>query len=153
MSNTLVKHGNPLLKSNAHAGSWRQLFFATLAQVGTVRKACDAIGISSQEVRQARRVDPAFDQLLTDYIEDFTERLEDVLYQKALAGHTVELIFALKGLNGPKYKERGTNVVVNDNSRKIISAKTYIGFSPDDWEQQENKDVVLIDQNESSHTV
>lgn len=120
---------NPLLGGNPEI--WRPLFLRVLRNTGQIRDAAEAVGLTPQSVRSAMNRDPSFAVLVDESIVDATELLETECRRRALAGSDLLLIFMLKALKPDKYRDK----VQPDKAGSVINVKTYVGFSPDDWDR------------------
>jgi hypothetical protein len=85
--------------------SQKKRFIETLKAQGTVYHAAQAAGISRWTAYRWRQDDAEFADRWDDSIEDAVDAVESVLYQKALAGDVVSMIFYLKA-HRPKYRDR-----------------------------------------------
>lgn len=112
---------------------WRTLFLRVLRNKGTVRAAAEQIGLTTRSVRQAIKQDPAFAELVQEALEDNTELLEEVAYRRALEGDNLMTIFMLKARKPEVYRD---NYRRDDANGPIVMVKTYVGFSPDEWDKQ-----------------
>lgn len=113
-------------------------FLAAFAEVGTVKSAAKAAGISRTTHYNWLRDDPAYAVALEQAAADAGDRLEAEAVRRAVEGwdepvfHRGEvvgyvhkysdtlLIFALKGAKPEKYKDAGTSVVnVHNDNRSV----------------------------------
>lgn len=92
------------------------------------------VGITSRKVRSEMTSNPAFAVLVNDSLLDATELLEASAFKRALEGDNLMTIFLLKGLKPEKYRDNYK--ASDDANRPIINVKTYVGFSPDDWDMK-----------------
>src|SRR4030095_15942279 len=72
---------------------------------GTVSHAAEAAGVSRNTTYRWRHDDHEFASLWDEAHENAVDRVESVLYQKALSGDTIALIFYLKA-HRPIYRDR-----------------------------------------------
>src|ERR1043165_2710618 len=119
---------NPLVNPKTQS-AWRPLFLRVLRNSFTLREAAERIGITSLMVRSAMRDDPEFAELVNQAMEDATALLEAEAHRRAMEGSDLLLIFILKARNPNKYRDKPTEV-----NNKTINLKTYVGFSPDEWD-------------------
>jgi len=85
--------------------SQKKKFVAALTSHGTVLHAAQAAGISRQTAYRWRQDDREFASLWNEAHENAVEAVESVLYQKALSGDTIAMIFYLKA-HRPIYRDR-----------------------------------------------
>ena len=83
----------------------KKRFIETLAAQGTVSHAAQAAGVSRNTVYRWRDEDREFAEAWYEAHENAVEAVESVLYQKALSGDTVAMIFYLKA-HRPEYRDR-----------------------------------------------
>lgn len=114
---------------------WRNLFFRTLRQVGTLAATCEVLGLRSVEVRKLLITDQAFSETYQSVLQDTKELLEAEVLRRAMNGSDVLLMFALKKLD-PSYKEQ-----YQAPSSTTINVKTYVGFDPDAWDKRNGKTI------------
>jgi len=74
----------------------KKKFIETLEAQGTVLHACKAAGISRQTAYRWQRDDPQFADAWYEAHEQAVDSVENVLFQKALSGDTICMIFYLK---------------------------------------------------------
>ena len=113
--------------------SWRTLFLRVLRNKGTVRAAAEQIGLTTRSVRKAIKDDPAFAELVQEAMEDNTELLEEVALRRALEGDNLMTIFMLKARKPKVYRD---NYREDGQSGPVVMVKTYVGFSPDEWDKR-----------------
>ena len=89
----------------------KKRFIAALTVHGTVYHAAQAAGISRQTAYRWQREDPNFAEQWYEAHENAVEAVESVLYQKALSGDTIAMIFYLKA-HRPIYRDR-MNIDIN----------------------------------------
>ena len=85
----------------------KKRFIETLASQGTVSHAAQAAGVSRNTVYRWRDDDPEFAILWDEAHEQAVDSVESVLFQKALSGDSICLIFYLKA-HRPIYRDRLT---------------------------------------------
>ena len=83
----------------------KKRFIEALTLQGTVYHAAQAAGVSRQTAYRWRREDLQFADLWDEAHETAVDAIESVLYQKALAGDTISMIFYLKA-HRPIYRDR-----------------------------------------------
>src|SRR5687767_3489923 len=74
----------------------KKRFIETLAAQGTVSHAAQAAGVSRNTAYRWRQEDREFASLWDEAHENAVDAVESVLYQKALSGDTIAMIFYLK---------------------------------------------------------
>jgi len=97
--------------------SQKKRFIAALTVQGTVSHAAQAAGVSRNTVYRWRDDDLDFALLWDEAHENAVDAVESVLYQKALSGDTICLIFYLKA-HRPQYRDR-LNVDVKQLNSEI----------------------------------
>jgi transposase-like protein len=85
--------------------SQKKRFIETLAAQGTVSHAAQAAGVSRNTVYRWRIEDREFASRWDDAHEKAVDAVESSLYQKALNGDTICMIFYLKA-HRPQYRDR-----------------------------------------------
>jgi transposase-like protein len=85
--------------------SQKKKFVAALTTHGTVLHAAQAAGISRNTAYRWRQDDREFAGCWDEAHEQAVDAVESVLYQKALSGDTVCMIFYLKA-HRPEYRDR-----------------------------------------------
>ena len=80
-------------------------FLTALSQTLSVREACQIADVGVSTVYRHRSKNRRFRRLWDDAQEAAIQRLEDALYQRALAKDTVAGIFLLKGARPEKYRD------------------------------------------------
>jgi hypothetical protein len=83
----------------------REAFLVAYSKLGTIRAACEAIGINRQTVLNWRNADKKFAARFNETAVEFTEALETIAHQRAVSGSDVLLMFTLKKRD-PSYRER-----------------------------------------------
>jgi len=83
----------------------KKKFIAALTSHGTVFHAAQAAGISRQTAYRWQREDPEFADQWDEAHEQAVDEVESVLFQKALSGDTICMIFYLKA-HRPIYRDR-----------------------------------------------
>src|SRR6185369_5221556 len=83
----------------------KKRFIAALTVQGTVSHAAQAAGVSRNTVYRWRDEDPEFAILWDEAHEQAVDSVESVLFQKALSGDTICMIFYLKA-HRPIYRDR-----------------------------------------------
>jgi hypothetical protein len=95
----------------------KKRFIETLAAQGTVSQAAQAAGVSRNTVYRWRDEDREFAALWDEAHENAVEAVERVLYEKALNGDTICMIFYLKA-HRPQYRDK-LNIDVKQLDREI----------------------------------
>ena len=83
----------------------KKRFIETLAAQGTVSHAAQAAGVSRNTAYRWRQEDHQFACLWDEAHENAVDAVESVLYQSALRGNTLAIIFYLKA-HRPIYRDR-----------------------------------------------
>ena len=83
----------------------KKRFIETLAAQGTVSHAAQAAGVSRNTAYRWRQEDHQFACLWDEAHENAVDAIESVLYQKALSGDTICMIFYLKA-HRPIYRDK-----------------------------------------------
>src|SRR5687768_232619 len=83
----------------------KKRFIETLAAQGTVSHAAEAAGVSRNTVYRWRQEDHEFASLWDEAHENAVDAVESVLYQSALRGNIVAIIFYLKA-HRPIYRDK-----------------------------------------------
>jgi transposase-like protein len=85
--------------------SQKKRFIGTLAKQGTVSHAAKAAGVSRNTPYRWRHEDSEFAEAWDEAHETAVDAVESVLYQSALSGNIVAMIFYLKA-HRPIYRDR-----------------------------------------------
>ena len=107
----------------------KKRFIAALEAKGTVLHACKAAGISRQTAYRWRDDDPEFAILWDEAHEQAVDSVESVLFQKALSGDTICMIFYLKA-HRPIYRDR-LNIDIQQLKSEIEEKMARCGMTPD----------------------
>jgi transposase-like protein len=107
----------------------RKSLIETLATQGTVSHAAQAAGVSRNTVYRWRDEDREFASLWNEAHETAVDTVESVLYQKALSGDTICMIFYLKA-HRPMYRDK-LNIDVNQLQSEIEERMAELGITPD----------------------
>src|ERR1041384_3832871 len=107
----------------------KKRFIAALEAQGTVLHACKAAGISRQTAYRWRDEDPEFAILWDEAHEQAVDSVESVLFQKALSGDTICMIFYLKA-HRPIYRDR-LSVDVEQLKSDIEEKMANLGMTPE----------------------
>src|SRR4029079_1003699 len=83
----------------------KKRFIETLASQGTVSHAAQAAGVSRNTAYRWKHRDREFASLWDEAHENAVDVVESVLYQKALSGDTIAIIFYLKA-HRPIYRDK-----------------------------------------------
>ena len=83
----------------------KKKFIETLTEQGTVLHAAKAAGVSRWTAYRWRKEDPEFDSRWDEALENAVDVVENSLYQKAVSGDTICMIFYLKA-HRPIYRDR-----------------------------------------------
>lgn len=128
-----------LHKDHPMCGHWRNLFFRTFREIGTIATTCDALGIKSSDVRKLIQTDPEFAESFQDARLDTQDKLEAEVIRRAMNGSDVLLMFAMKKLD-PTYKDNYQQPTAN----LTVNVKTYVGFDPDAWDKMNPETAKII---------
>jgi hypothetical protein len=107
----------------------KKKFIAALEAQGTVLHACKAAGISRQTAYRWQREDPEFADQWDEAHEQAVDSVESVLFQKALSGDTICMIFYLKA-HRPIYRDR-LNIDIEQVRGEIEERMVRIGITSD----------------------
>ena len=107
----------------------KKRFIETLAAQGTVSHAAQAAGVSRNTAYRWQRDDPEFAYLWDEAHENAVDRVESVLYQKALSGDTIAMIFYLKA-HRPIYRDR-LNIDLKQVQSDIEERMARLGMTPE----------------------
>lgn len=64
----------------------KRLFLETLARHGTVKSACETVGVTRWDAKKERAADPEFDRLWTEATEEAADVLEAEAFRRAVEG-------------------------------------------------------------------
>jgi len=106
----------------------KKRFIETLAVQGTVSHAAQAAGVSRNTVYRWRDEDPEFAILWDEAHEQAVDSVESVLFQKALSGDTICMIFYLKA-HRPIYRDR-LNIDIEQLKSEIEERMAKLGITP-----------------------
>jgi hypothetical protein len=107
----------------------KKRFIETLAAQGTVSHAAEAAGVSRNTAYRWRQDDLEFASLWDEAHENAVDRVESVLYQKALSGDTIAMIFYLKA-HRPMYRDR-LNIDLKQVQSDIEERMARLGMTPE----------------------
>lgn len=109
--------------------SRKKKFIAALTSHGTVYHAAQAAGISRQTAYRWQREDPQFADAWYEAQENAVDAVESSLYQKAVSGDTIAMIFYLKA-HRPIYRDR-LNVDIEQVRGEIQERMAQLRENPD----------------------
>ena len=109
--------------------SRKKKFVAALASQGTVLHAAQTAGISRQTAYCWRQEDYQFAALWDEAHENAVDRVESVLYQKALSGDTIAMIFYLKA-HRTIYRDK-LNIDVKQVQSEVEERMARLGITSD----------------------
>lgn len=109
--------------------SQKKKFVETLAEQGTVLHAAKAAGVSRWTAYRWRQEDLEFADQWDEAIETAVDAVENSLYQKAVSGDTICMIFYLKA-HRPIYRDR-LNIDINQVRSEIEERMAQLGTTPD----------------------
>ena len=107
----------------------KKRFIAALTVQGTVSHAAQAAGVSRNTAYRWRQDDHEFAEAWDEAHENAVDAVESSLYQKALSGDTICMIFYLKG-HRPNYRDR-LNIDVNQVKSEIEERMAQLRAHPD----------------------
>ena len=107
----------------------KKKFIETLAAQGTVFHAAQAAGVSRQTVYRWRIEDREFAACWDEAHEQAVDAVESSLYQKALGGDTICMIFYLKA-HRPIYRDR-LNIDIKQVQSEIEERLAQLRANPD----------------------
>jgi Helix-turn-helix domain len=106
----------------------KKRFIAALIAQGTVSHAAQAAGVSRQTAYRWQRDDPQFSDAWYEAHEQAVDSVENVLFQKALSGDTICMIFYLKA-HRPIYRDR-LNIDIEQVRGEIEERMAQLGMTP-----------------------
>jgi len=109
--------------------SRKKRFIAALTVQGTVYHAAQAAGISRQTAYRWRDDDHEFASLWDEAKDNAVDAVESSLYQKALSGDTIAMIFYLKA-HRPIYRDR-LNIDIKQVQSEIEERMAQLRENPD----------------------
>jgi len=109
--------------------SQKKRFIETLAAQGTVSHAAQAAGVSRNTAYRWRQDDHEFASLWDEAHENAVDAVESVLYQSALRGNTLAIIFYLKA-HRPIYRDR-LNIDIKQLYSEVEERMAQLGINPD----------------------
>jgi hypothetical protein len=101
----------------------KKRFIETLATQGTVSHAAQAAGVSRNTAYRWRQDDRDFASQWDEAHENAVDAVESVLYQKALSGDTIAMIFYLKA-HRPIYRDK-LNIDIKQVQSEIEDLLSY----------------------------
>lgn len=107
----------------------KKTFIETLAEQGTVLHAAKAAGVSRWTAYRWRQEDLAFADQWDEALETAVDAVENSLYQKAVSGDTICMIFYLKA-HRPIYRDR-LNIDINQVRSEIEERMAQLATTPD----------------------
>src|ERR1043165_1919221 len=107
----------------------KKRFIETLATQGTVSHAAQAAGVSRNTAYRWRQDDHEFACLWDEAHSTAVDAVESVLYQKALSGDTIAMIFYLKA-HRPIYRDR-LNIDIKQLHSEIEERIAQLRVRPD----------------------
>ncbi len=107
----------------------KKRFIETLAAQGTVSHAAQAAGVSRNTAYRWRQDDHEFACLWDEAHSTAVDAVESVLYQKALSGDTIAMIFYLKA-HRPIYRDR-LNIDIKQLQSEIEERIAQLRARPD----------------------
>jgi hypothetical protein len=107
----------------------KKRFIETLEAQSTVLHAAKAAGISRWTAYRWRQEDPEFDSHWDQALENAVDVVENSLYQKAVSGDTICMIFYLKA-HRPIYRDR-LNIDIEQVRGEIEERIAQLGENPD----------------------
>ena len=107
----------------------KKRFIETLAAQGTVSHAAQAAGVSRMTAYRWREVDREFAARWDEAHENAVDVVESVLYQTALSGNIVAIIFYLKA-HRPIYRDK-LNIDVKQLQSEVEERMSRLGITSD----------------------
>jgi len=107
----------------------KKRFIETLASQGTVSHAAEAAGVSRNTAYRWRHDDLEFASLWDEAMDNAVDAVESVLYQKAVSGDTIAMIFYLKA-HRPIYRDR-LNIDIKQVQSEIEERMAQLRENPD----------------------
>ena len=107
----------------------KKRFIETLAAQGTVSHAAEAAGVSRNTAYRWRQEDEEFAALWDEAHENAVDAVESVLYQTAMSGNIVAMIFYLKA-HRPIYRDR-LNIDIKQVQSEIEEKIAQLRANPD----------------------
>lgn len=107
----------------------KKRFIETLAAQGTVSHAAQAAGVSRNTAYRWRHEDLEFASVWDEAHENAVDRVESVLYQSALSGNIVAIIFYLKA-HRPIYRDK-LNIDLKQVQSEIEERMARLGMTPE----------------------
>jgi transposase-like protein len=107
----------------------KKRFIETLAAQGTVSHAAQAAGVSRNTAYRWRENDSEFASLWDEAHENAVDAVESSLYQKALSGDTICMIFYLKA-HRPIYRDK-LNIDLKQVQSEIEERMAQLRANPD----------------------
>src|SRR5829696_6811049 len=105
----------------------KKRFIETLTAQGTVSHAAQAAGVSRNTAYRWRREDLEFAEAWDEAHENAVDAVESSLYQKALSGDTICMIFYLKG-HRPIYRDR-LNIDIKQVKSEVEERIAHLGIT------------------------
>jgi hypothetical protein len=97
----------------------KERFLENYRNLGTITAAAQAVGTSRSQVWRWTKGDKEFSEAFEQAKEEFIEKLEKELYDRAKdrqgKDSVVALIFSLKALKPEKYREKPQNLPISGN--------------------------------------
>jgi hypothetical protein len=109
--------------------SRKKRFIGKLAKQGTVSHAAQAAGVSRNTAYRWRQDDLEFAEAWDEAHENAVDSVENVLFQKALSGDTICMIFYLKA-HRPIYRDR-LNIDIAQVKSEIEERMAQLRANPD----------------------
>ena len=82
-------------------------FLEALARRGTVKAACEEVGITRYEAKKERAADPAFDRLWSEAIEEVADLLEAEAMRRAVGGYETRTVVRRREKKETRKDEEG----------------------------------------------
>ena len=106
----------------------KRTFIETLEAQGTVLHAAKAAGVSRWTAYRWRQEDLEFSDQWDEALENAVDVVENSLYQKAMSGDTIYMIFYLKA-HRPIYRDR-LNIDIEQLKSEIEERMASLGMTP-----------------------
>lgn len=88
-------------------------FLEALARRGTVKAACEEVGITRYEAKKERAADPDFDRLWSEAIEEVADLLEAEAMRRAVGGYETRTVVRRREKKETKKDDDGGSGVVS----------------------------------------
>ena len=94
-------------------------FLEALARRGTVKAACEEVGITRYEAKKERAVDPIFDRLWSEAIEEIADLLESEAMRRAVTGYETRTVIRRREKKETKKEDEGSGAVSGETEGEM----------------------------------